>query len=87
MCACSSCCIRAHLPTAGKRSLGEVTPEVLAAATEANRNWLEDCLVLLLCVLALDRFADYGSDQVRGLGVDDLNSLAELWYHCFCCAR
>lgn len=48
----------------GKRRLGEVSPELVATAAEANRSWLEDCLVLLLCVLALDRFADYGSDQV-----------------------
>ena len=41
-----------------------VSPEVLQAAREANESWLEDCLVLLLCVLALDRFGDYGSDQV-----------------------
>lgn len=41
-----------------------MTPEHLGAAVEANHRWLEDCIVLLMCVLALDRFADYGSDQV-----------------------
>lgn len=46
------------------RSLGLVTLDVVIAAREANRHWVEDCLVLLLCVLALDRFGDYGSDQV-----------------------
>lgn len=30
----------------------------------ANRAWLEECVVHLLCVLALDRFGDYVSDQV-----------------------
>ena len=34
------------------------------SARESNAAWIEDCLVLLLCVLALDRFGDYGSDQV-----------------------
>ncbi|EFJ48605.1 hypothetical protein VOLCADRAFT_60315, partial [Volvox carteri f. nagariensis] len=36
----------------------------VAAARASNRRWLEDCIVHLLCVLALDRFGDYGSDQV-----------------------
>ena len=31
---------------------------------EANNDWLEECVVRLLCVLALDRFGDYVSDQV-----------------------
>ena len=51
-------------PPTGMRSLGLVTLDVVVAAREANRHWVEDCLVLLLCVLALDRFGDYGSDQV-----------------------
>ena len=59
-------------PPPGKRALGLVTPELAQAACEANSQWLEDCLVMLLCVLALDRFGDYGSDQVtapvRGRG-------------------
>lgn len=36
----------------------------MAAASTANAAWLEDVVVHLLCVLALDRFADYVSDQV-----------------------
>ncbi|KAI8999803.1 SNF2 family N-terminal domain-containing protein [Gaertneriomyces semiglobifer] len=28
-----------------------------------HRVWLEDCAVRLVCVLALDRFGDYGNDQ------------------------
>ena len=52
------------LPHAGKRPLALVTPEMARAARESNAAWIEDCLVLLLCVLALDRFGDYGSDQV-----------------------
>jgi len=51
-------------PKLGKRPLGPVTLEMVLAAREASRHWIEDCLVLLLCVLALDRFGDYGSDQV-----------------------
>ena len=35
-----------------------------AAAVTANRAWLEECIIHLLCVLALDRFGDYVSDQV-----------------------
>jgi hypothetical protein len=31
---------------------------------EDNAAWLEECAVRLLCVLALDRFGDYVSDQV-----------------------
>lgn len=41
-----------------------VTSAHVAAARAANTRWLEDCVVHLLCVLALDRFGDYGSDQV-----------------------
>ncbi|GIL55054.1 hypothetical protein Vafri_10704 [Volvox africanus] len=48
----------------GKRSLGAVSASQVAAARAANQRWLEDCVVHLLCVLALDRFGDYGSDQV-----------------------
>ncbi|KAG2490891.1 hypothetical protein HYH03_010808 [Edaphochlamys debaryana] len=48
----------------GKRGLGLISPEHVAAARSANRRWLEDCCAHLLCVLALDRFGDYGSDQV-----------------------
>jgi TATA-binding protein-associated factor len=32
--------------------------------TEAHNNWLEDAALRLLCVLALDRFGDFVSDQV-----------------------
>ncbi|TPX56486.1 hypothetical protein PhCBS80983_g04513 [Powellomyces hirtus] len=31
--------------------------------TDRHRAWLEDVAIRLLCVLALDRFGDYGSDQ------------------------
>jgi len=48
----------------GKRKLGSVSCEALSAAVAANSQWLEECVMLLLCVLSLDRFADYGSDQV-----------------------
>lgn len=49
----------------GKRALGEVTPEDAGAAAAANAAWLEDCVIRLLCVLALDRFGDFVSDQVN----------------------
>lgn len=49
---------------AGKRKLAAVDAAAVAAAAAANRGWLEDCIALLLCVLALDRFGDYVSDQV-----------------------
>jgi hypothetical protein len=39
------------------------------AAAISNAAWLEDVVVHLLCVLALDRFADYVSDQVGALAV------------------
>ena len=32
---------------------------------EANQKWLEDASIRLLCVFALDRFADFVSDQVH----------------------
>lgn len=31
----------------------------------ANQLWLEDLAVRLVCVLALDRFGDFVSDEVR----------------------
>jgi hypothetical protein len=49
---------------AGRRNLALVTPDAFEAAACANAAWLEDVIMHLLCVLALDRFADYVSDQV-----------------------
>ena len=49
----------------GKRRLAAVTGAQAAAATELNATWLEDCVIRLMCVLALDRFGDFVSDQVR----------------------
>jgi hypothetical protein len=46
----------------------ELTQEELQAVAATNREWLEECLVLLLCVLALDQYADYSADQVRKMG-------------------
>jgi len=69
--ACTSPCGRGDryrrcaLPVcAGKRNLGDITCAALSEAVAANTRWLEECVMLLLCVLSLDRFADYGSDQV-----------------------
>lgn len=39
------------------------------AAVSANEAWLEECVIHLLCVLALDRFGDYVSDQVSRVAV------------------
>lgn len=49
---------------AGLRKLAAVAPAQAEAAGIANAAWLEDVVMHLLCVLALDRFADYVSDQV-----------------------
>lgn len=49
---------------AGKLALGPVSAADAAAAASANAGWLEDCAIHLLCVLALDRFGDFVSDQV-----------------------
>lgn len=40
--------------------------DAAARAAEARAAWLQDCISLLLAVLALDRFADYVSDAVGG---------------------
>lgn len=57
-------CPPCHPP--GKRQLSaERAFEACAAQAAADRAaWLQDCISLLLAVLALDRFADYVSDQV-----------------------
>ena len=49
---------------AGHMSLGPTARHEAEEASGRNREWLEDCAVHLLCVLALDRFADFISDQV-----------------------
>lgn len=36
--------------------------DAVKAVTD-NQEWLDSCLAHLLCVLALDRFGDYISDQ------------------------
>ena len=46
--------------------LGPCSAQEAVAAVTANRAWLEECIIHLLCVLALDRFSDYVSDQVDG---------------------
>ncbi|KAI3435532.1 hypothetical protein D9Q98_001597 [Chlorella vulgaris] len=48
----------------GKLALGPVSVADVTAAAAANARWLEDCAIHLLCVLALDRFGDFVSDQV-----------------------
>jgi hypothetical protein len=51
-------------PRAGRRKLGGVAAAQAEAAAAANASWLEGVIMHLLAVLALDRFADYVSDQV-----------------------
>ncbi|CAI8034567.1 TATA-binding protein-associated factor 172, partial [Geodia barretti] len=51
--------IRYHGDTAGLTVL--LNPDMYS---EANQKWLEDASIRLLCVFALDRFADFVSDQV-----------------------
>ncbi len=48
----------------GRLELQGVTPQDVDAALHSNNRWLEDCSIRLLCVLALDRFGDFTSDQV-----------------------
>lgn len=48
----------------GLLQLEHVTQDVVSSARSSNLQWLEDCAVRLLCVLALDRFGDFTSDQV-----------------------
>ncbi len=48
----------------GTRALGVVTGSDAAAAHASNALWVEDCAIHLVCVLALDRFGDFLSDQV-----------------------
>jgi TATA-binding protein-associated factor len=53
---------------AGKRRLAappEGAAAAVGAAAAARAAWLQECSALLLAVLALDRFADYVSDQAR----------------------
>lgn len=50
--------LKIHGSGAGK--LIGLTPKINASR---HRAWLEDVAIRLLCVLALDRFGDYGSDQ------------------------
>lgn len=43
------------------------TAQHVEAARHSNTQWLEGCTIRLLCVLALDRFCDFTSDQVGTL--------------------
>ncbi len=57
-------CVYVFYGPTGKRRLRTTTPEEAGALRTSNASWLEECVLLLLAVLALDHFADYGSDQV-----------------------
>lgn len=45
-------------------SVGLVSVDDAQSAAKANQEWLHDCLAILLTLLVLDRFADFGADQV-----------------------
>lgn len=42
-----------------------VTAECIHKAVRSNAAWLTDAMLLLLCLMVLDRFADYVGDQVK----------------------
>lgn len=48
----------------GMPSLASVSSLDVQNAILKNSEWLEDCAIHVLCVLALDRFGDYVSDEV-----------------------
>lgn len=48
----------------GKPTLLPITEEDLERAKIDNSTWIEECVMHLICVLALDRFGDYISDGV-----------------------
>lgn len=72
---CKTCAGWVAAEGQGKPRLAALAPEAAAAAAAANASWLEDCIVRIVCVLALDRFADYVSDQVR-------NAASTLSFYC-----
>ena len=49
----------------GRMQLEHVTPAAAAEAAQANAEALGRCAMRLLCVLALDRFGDFTSEQVN----------------------
>jgi TATA-binding protein-associated factor len=50
--------LKLHAEGAGKRA-----DAPLPVQMEDNRLWFEDCAIRLICVLMLDRFADFSGDQ------------------------
>lgn len=48
----------------GARQLGDIGEEGVVSATTSNQKWIENCVILLLYVLSMDRVGDYVSDQV-----------------------
>jgi TATA-binding protein-associated factor len=53
---------RIHGDSAGKTT--EMSAHQMA---QANRQWLEDLALRIVCILALDRFGDFVSDEVSVL--------------------
>uniref|UniRef100_A0A0N8BMP5 TATA-binding protein-associated factor n=1 Tax=Daphnia magna TaxID=35525 RepID=A0A0N8BMP5_9CRUS len=64
------------------RGAGRTTHQTMPEMKAAHGSWLEDTSLRLLCVLALDRFGDFISDQViapvRETTAQALGSLAKL---------
>lgn len=53
-----------ELPHYRAPALGHVTREMAAAALAHRAAWIEDCVLRLVCVLALDRFGDYMGGKI-----------------------
>jgi len=62
-----------------------VTLQDVDAALHSNSRWLEDCSIRLLCVLALDRFGDFTSDQVHHHVIASLQRVCMISGHGPCC--
>ena len=73
----------------GAMQLGPWNASDAAVAAATNAAWLEDCIAHLLCVLTLDRFGDFGSDQVSPFLLDAGGGMHRMLYEheqrCCCC--
>ncbi|CAD7702492.1 unnamed protein product [Ostreobium quekettii] len=49
---------------AGEHDLEALTEEMASSILDANQSWVEDCVLVLLCVLLLDRMGDFVSDSM-----------------------
>lgn len=65
----------------GLMKLELVSPQAAAEAWRGNQRWLEDCITKLLCVLGLDRFGDFTSEQVGRLMLTSSCMYVATWDH------